>query len=1395
MLNKNTYDDTEVQTNDQNIKPYNISWARYSDNSYEVSSIGDSRFSALNATFKDGTVIDGVNVGGKTIEYVYQTVIKKSSKGSAPAVNSKLYNADLNSKQEMEDFSYNKGYLPLWQEWSKQNIELIEELKEKATGKVLTDKFANTRVSQARALSDILNHLPTNKSKVQTNDENIVQQDNPNKEGDYIDVQHNGTIQEQIQTIQSNKTILSNQEILQLKPYTGSDTRPRIAVASEHTDPAFFSKRIVDLFDGKTSVVDYKGNTMTGDDFDALYIITKHDGLPMLDILNIQKPKIIHFSITTLGGSKWEPGVMKYNDLLDKIQSYIKQGLDPDMVTVRIDPIIPGVTLMSDVENVIKRSSEMGIKKIRFSVLDFYKTTAKYMQNLGFDYDKYYDPIVDVTGKQVISNGQKLYKPNARNEVLDNIANKMLQISSKYNVLLSTCAEPMVKQGITKEGCLSVQAINDMLGTHVEDKDTDNNKFRNLCSCYGGKTDILRYDSNCASSCMYCYAHHNNDKMLNYYNEDGSLKDNKFTQSEPNKKSEDVVINNIRYNREIAEQHKDWLFIFTDNTDRTSGGFNYEDGWYKDKYGQGGYGSRNNPTTAVIRGLDNAFPVSTMKWFYKNHVGATVNSSRFTDQDFEQFKKVVDDEFNDIKQAWESGKYTKIVIPGGDGFFNSRISNISEIRTPQIYQYLKQKESELMNIVQTNDKNIIEPNEELQYTTEMQNILDNASRNEQGQLLAPNGKVSNLNERQYAQVRTKSFKEWFGDWESIAEKTNYGNLIGNNSFTDLINEDGTPNWDKFDKIFDKYFNEAPDSAFSKGRYNLRNRPENHDLETNTREHIENVVQSAMKLNVSKEIRNNLIIAAMLHDIAKPFRTGDAHGLDAIKIINELFSNSKDANMIKLAVRHHMFSDSQGKFNIEEARKIIKDAYNAKVDVNQFIQLLLALNTADITRNREDNAIDSYSKKTIKETIIEEYDYKKSLLTRALNELADVSKVIDENGEPLVVYHGGAQNIDKFRNSSELERSNTGSGYYTDKKTGEKIPVDSDRTIFFSTSRGTASSYALTYAIQYFNTLYSKVNSLIGTTHEGKLQVETKYIKDVDALYDLLDKLYEFNPRYTKLKEYIQKVKSDGQTLNEKEVKSFRDMLIETRQDLQLYTSEWNLNISEWEEILNISKNILEKYNNKEGIQDLKNGQVPDYMLKQFDLYEKINEDRERFGYEKISNYDDYAIYLSNLGLSNVEMLIYDGKTLTARNDRLGLNQDITTMSEEQIKRFLDIAQQDNYTSLENYSKDESSRKLHSKSQIYSAFLNVRNPLSHDYNGTMQGQGYKQNKKQDFGYVAARQVNKAIKEGNDGVVYKNLYDPYLSDNYGVFNSEQIKTINENKSEDQEGDQIKKYCKGE
>ena len=280
-LSHKKYKDNITTNTERNTKQSSqttqFTWNRTSDNSYEVSSKGDKRFSALYATFKKGTVIDGVDVGGMTIEDVYQKVVKKSGKGKAPSRDSRLfidttpklrgkmsfafgsqradgvtadttleaikrgertattrYTSDGNinywkqakvgdiiefsgqngekvlvrvtkelhqlpksttaeewsskegwdtsrfeqrvkpqidkgeayqmefeyidpSKEAMEDFSYREGYLPLWQEWARQNPELMEELREKAKDKTLTDRFANTRVSQARALADILN--------------------------------------------------------------------------------------------------------------------------------------------------------------------------------------------------------------------------------------------------------------------------------------------------------------------------------------------------------------------------------------------------------------------------------------------------------------------------------------------------------------------------------------------------------------------------------------------------------------------------------------------------------------------------------------------------------------------------------------------------------------------------------------------------------------------------------------------------------------------------------------------------------------------------------------------------------------------------------------------------------------------------------------------------------------------------------------------------------------------------------------------------------------------------------------------------------------------------------------------------------------------------------------
>lgn len=64
----------------------------------------------------------------------------------------------------------------------------------------------------------------------------------------------------------------------------------------------------------------------------------------------------------------------------------------------------------------------------------------------------------------------------------------------------------------------------------------------------------------------------------------------------------------------------------------------------------------------------------------------------------------------------------------------------------------------------TSDKELLE---------EMYDILSKAPRDKNGNLLAPNGKPSNLNERQWVHVRTKAFKDWFGDWETA------NNLLAN----------------------------------------------------------------------------------------------------------------------------------------------------------------------------------------------------------------------------------------------------------------------------------------------------------------------------------------------------------------------------------------------------------------------------------------------------------------------------------------------------------------------------------------------------------------------------------------------------------------------------------------
>lgn len=97
------------------------------------------------------------------------------------------------------------------------------------------------------------------------------------------------------------------------------------------------------------------------------------------------------------------------------------------------------------------------------------------------------------------------------------------------------------------------------------------------------------------------------------------------------------------------------------------------------------------------------------------------------------------------------------------------------------------------------------------YEQRLQTILDKAPRNSEGRLLAPNGKPSNLPERLYAQVRTKEFKDWFGDWQN--DPKNASKVVDENGEPRIVYH-GSDQYG-FD-VFDPSYSDDERSLFAAG---------------------------------------------------------------------------------------------------------------------------------------------------------------------------------------------------------------------------------------------------------------------------------------------------------------------------------------------------------------------------------------------------------------------------------------------------------------------------------------------------------------------------------------------------------------------------------------------------
>ncbi len=98
-------------------------------------------------------------------------------------------------------------------------------------------------------------------------------------------------------------------------------------------------------------------------------------------------------------------------------------------------------------------------------------------------------------------------------------------------------------------------------------------------------------------------------------------------------------------------------------------------------------------------------------------------------------------------------------------------------------------------------------------TEEMQSIKTKA-QSDGTFMLAPNGEPTNLTERQWLQVRTDAFKEWFGDWENDPE--NASKVVDENGEPRVVYHQTSEQFTKFDLSMSRVQSDVQGFFFSSG---------------------------------------------------------------------------------------------------------------------------------------------------------------------------------------------------------------------------------------------------------------------------------------------------------------------------------------------------------------------------------------------------------------------------------------------------------------------------------------------------------------------------------------------------------------------------------------------------
>ena len=312
----------------------------------------------------------------------------------------------------------------------------------------------------------------------------------------------------------------------------------------------------------------------------------------------------------------------------------------------------------------------------------------------------------------------------------------------------------------------------------------------------------------------------------------------------------------------------------------------------------------------------------------------------------------------------------------------------------------------------------------------------------------------------------------------------------------------------------------------------------------------------------------------------------------------------------------------------------------------------------------------------------------------------------------ILYHGTDQEFDSFDKTKR--GTATGESYFQDEK---QTPIDSLNAFFFSTDSAVSEQYGLLRRITEVENL-AHVLSL--TMFNGKYGKDIKkYSPELSA--HLKEKQKELTP--DELKAYIKQ-------LYQKYDKVSKDL----------------------------GTGFLNKYNNYtrlgKHLKNLKNKKTE--ILSGKYVHDSLSKEHPTLG---ISLYN--GVKTGNMGI----YIYNDGQIKSGKFDK----RNITSLSSQEFDELIAIGE-------ESYNEGiEDIKALMSKAKItpilYRVLLNVQKPLVKDFEGkTFVNQAYEAGAQ----YEASKLTNQAAKSKGeyDSVIFKNIRDPYLSDNYGVFEPEQV-----------------------